>query len=298
MIIQTKNLTKYYRGGVRHRPVLGCKNLSFSVNEGEIFGFLGPNGAGKTTTIRLLLDTIRPTKGNAKIFGLDVNKDSTKIKEKLGNLPGDLEMYKKMKAINFLNYLEKFRKKEKHSAYKLELANKLDFDLHRKIKNYSKGNLQKLGIIQALMNKPKLIIFDEPTNGLDPLIQQKFYKIILDLKKKGHTIFFSSHVLSEVEKICDRVGIIRKGKLVAIKSIAELRKEKVHHLRVAFKEKVMSKEFEKLKGVKKVMEENNHLVIMYKGNINALIKKLAKYTILDLSFKEMDLESVFLDYYK
>ncbi|MFC1651789.1 ABC transporter ATP-binding protein [Patescibacteria group bacterium] len=290
-VIKTQNLTKYYG------KTLGCKNLSFSVEEGEIFGFLGPNGAGKTTTIRLLLDLIRPTKGGAKIFGKDIYKDSVEIKENTGNLPGDTNMYRKMTGINFLKYMERFRKNNR-SNYKLELASKLDLDLKRKIKNYSKGNRQKLGIVQTLMNKPKLIIFDEPTNGLDPLVQQKFYKIILELKKKGHTIFFSSHVLSEVEKICDRVGIIRKGELAAIKSITELRKEKVHYLRVMFKEKVKPEEFEKLKGVTKVEEENKHLVITYKGNINALIKKLAKYTILDLSFKEMDLESVFLDYYK
>jgi len=290
-IIQTKNLTKYYG------KTLGCKNLNLSIKEGEVFGFLGPNGAGKTTTIRLLLDLIRPTKGSAKIFNKDVRKDSIKIKENIGNLPGDASMYGKMRGIDFLNYLERFHKNNR-SNYKLELANKLDLDLKRKIKNHSKGNRQKLGVIQALMSKPKLIIFDEPTTSLDPLIQQKFYKIILDLKKKGHTIFFSSHILSEVEKICDRVGIIREGEIVAIKSIPELRKEKIHYLRVLLKEKVSPEEFEKLKGVIKVEEENKHLVITYKGNINALIKKLAKYTISDLGFKETNLESIFLDYYK
>lgn len=297
-IIQTKNLTKYYG------KTLGCKNLNFSVEEGEIFGFLGPNGAGKTTTIRLLLDLIRPTKGSAKILGKDTHKSSVEIKENIGNLPGDIQMYGKMTGINFLKYMERFHLpcrqagKNNPSNYKLELADKLNLDLRRKIKNYSKGNRQKLGVIQAMMNKPKLIIFDEPTTSIDPLIQQKFYKIILNLKKKGHTIFFSSHILSEVEKICDRVGIIREGEIIAVKSIPELRKEKIHYLRVLLKEKVSPEEFEKLKGVIKVEEENKHLVITYKGNINALIKKLAKYTISDLGFKETNLESIFLDYYK
>ncbi len=290
-VIETHNLTKYYG------KVLGCKNLNFTVNKGEIFGFLGPNGAGKTTTIRLLLDLIRPTKGSAKIFGMDVNKDSVKIKEKIGNLPGDANFYNKMKAIDFLNYLEEFHNGF-NKSYKLKLAKIFDLDLKRKIRTYSKGNRQKLGVIQALMHQPELIILDEPTNGLDPIMQQNFYKIIGDLKKKGHTIFFSSHVLSEVEKIADRVGIIRKGEIATIKSIPELRKEKIQHLRVLFKEKVNIKTIRRIKGVVKVKKENEHFTIAYQGNIDSLIKALAKHTVLDLSFKEMDLESVFLHYYK
>lgn len=290
-VIETHNLTKYYG------KTLGCKNLNFTVNKGEIFGFLGPNGAGKTTTIRLLLDLIRPTKGSAEIFGMDVNKDSVKIKEKIGNLPGDANFYNKMKAIDFLNYLDKFHNGSSKS-YKLKLAKLFELDLKRKIRTYSKGNRQKLGVIQALMHQPELIILDEPTNGLDPIMQQNFYKIIDNLKKKGHTIFFSSHVLSEVEKIADRVGIIRKGEIATIKSITELRKEKIQHLRVIFKEKVNLKTLKRIKGVIKVKKENQHFVIAYQGNINPLIKMLAKHTVLDLSFKEMDLESVFLHYYK
>ncbi len=290
-VVETHNLTKYYG------KTLGCKNLNFTVNQGEVFGFLGPNGAGKTTTIRLLLNLLKPTSGSAKIFGLDTREDSVKIREEIGNLPGDINFYKKMKAVDFLNYLERFHHQQ-HPHYKFQLAKLLELDLNKKIRAYSKGNYQKLGIIQALMHKPKLIILDEPTNSLDPLVQQTFYKIIGDFKKKGHTVFFSSHVLSEVEKIADRVGIIRKGEIVAIKSIPELRQEKIQHLRVLFKEKVAAKILRKIKGVLKVKKENQHFVITYQGHVDPLVKALAKHTVLDLNFRETDLESVFLQYYK
>ncbi len=212
MIIETSGLTKYY-GKTR-----GIENLNLSVKEGEIFGFLGPNGAGKTTTIRLLLDLIHPTSGRARIFGLDTRKDSLEIKQRIGYIPGELNLYPNMKGIDLLNYLARFYN-GLNQSFVFELMQHFRLDLYKKIKTYSKGMKQMLGIIQAFMNDPDLLILDEPTAGLDPFMQQEIYNLFRKTKVRGKTVFLSSHNLYEVQKICDRAGIVKEGKLMAVENI-------------------------------------------------------------------------------
>lgn len=212
MIIETQGLIKYY-GKTR-----GIEDLNLSVKEGEIFGFLGPNGAGKTTIIRLLLDLIHPTSGRANIFGLDSHRNSLEIRQKIGYIPGELNLYPNMKARDLLNYLARFYN-GLDLGFILGLTKRFKLDLERKIKTYSKGMKQMLGIIQAFMNDPDLLILDEPTSGLDPFMQQEIYNLFEETKNKGKTISLSSHNLYEVQKICDRVGIVREGRLVAIENI-------------------------------------------------------------------------------
>jgi len=212
MIIETQGLTKYY-GKTR-----GIEDLNLSVKEGEIFGFLGPNGAGKTTTLRLLLDLIHPSSGQAKIFGLDSHKDNLEIKQRIGYIPGELNLYRNMRGRDLLNYLARFYN-GLDSVFIIGLTKRFKLDLERKIKTYSKGMKQMLGVIQAFMNDPDLLILDEPTSGLDPFMQQEIYNLFRETKEKGKTIFLSSHNLYEIQKICDRVGIVREGHLVAIENI-------------------------------------------------------------------------------
>jgi len=212
MIIETQGLTNYY-GKTR-----GIEDLNLSVKEGEIFGFLGPNGAGKTTTLRLLLDLIHPSSGQAKIFGLDSHKDNLEIKQRIGYIPGELNLYRNMRGRDLLNYLARFYN-GLDSVFIIGLTKRFKLDLERKIKTYSKGMKQMLGVIQAFMNDPDLLILDEPTSGLDPFMQQEIYNLFRETKEKGKTIFLSSHNLYEIQKICDRVGIVREGHLVAIENI-------------------------------------------------------------------------------
>jgi len=217
-VIETKNLTKYYG------KIKGVEDLTFTVKKGEIFGFLGPNGAGKTTTIRTLLGYLHPTKGDAFIFGKNINENIVEIKANVGYIPGDLNLYGHLTGKQFLDYFASLRRRD--MTLLGDLLEIFEVPLERKIKGYSKGMKQKLGIIQAFMDDPKLVIMDEPTSSLDPLLQQKFYKFLNKQKKKGKTMFFSSHVLSEVDKICDRVGIIRDGRLVALEDVESLKRKR------------------------------------------------------------------------
>jgi len=227
-VIETQNLTKYYK------KIKGIENLNFSVKKGEIFGFLGPNGAGKTTTIRTLLGFLKPTSGKAFIFGENVTADIVDIKEDVGYIPGDLNLYGHLTGGQFLKY---FSKLKNYDMYLIgDLLSTFEVPLDRKIKGYSKGMKQKLGIIQAFMHDPDLVIMDEPTSGLDPLLQQTFYDFLKDEKKNGKTLFLSSHNLSEVDKICDRIGIIRDGDLVALEDIDTLKSKKGKIIKAKIKE--------------------------------------------------------------
>ena len=286
-IIEIKNLTKNYG---KNR---GIKAISLEVKEGEIFGFIGPNGAGKSTLIRTLLNLIFPTSGSATIFGMDIVKDSTKIKQNIGYLPGEVRYYDKMLVGEFLEFSESFYDNDYKSRIKY-LATKLDLDLKRKIEDLSLGNMKKVGIVQALMHEPKLLILDEPTSGLDPLIQQRFFELLLEEKNKGATVFFSSHVLSEVQKVCDRVGIVKEGELIKIENIKEINKGKIKYVHLEFSDKVPSFTLE---GIKQKEELGNTLKFMYSGDIKILLETIAKEKLVDIRIEEPSLEDIFMHYY-
>ena len=284
MIIETENLTKYY-GKIR-----GVEDLSFSIEKGEIFGFLGPNGAGKTTTIRTLLGFLRPTRGKGFIFGKDIEKEILEIKELTGYIPGELNLYGNLTADAFLDYFGKLRKNFDEKKLK-ELLEIFEVPLDRKIKGYSRGMKQKLGIIQAFMHNPELVMMDEPTSGLDPLLQGKFYDYLREEKKEGKTMFISSHILTEIEKISDRVGIIKDGNLIALENIEALKSKKGKVVKVKTKEKI------KIRGIK-TKEENGWTTFVVTKNVDDIIKKLAKYTIEDIEIGELSLEEIFMHYYR
>jgi len=284
-VIETKNLTKYYG------KIKGVENLSFSVRKGEIFGFLGPNGAGKTTTIRTLLGYLHPTKGEAYIFGKNIDGNIVEIKREVGYIPGDLSIYGHMTGREFLNYFASLRNTK--MVLLDELLKVFEVPLERKIKGYSKGMKQKLGIIQAFMDDPEIVIMDEPTSGLDPLLQQKFYDFLHEQKKKGKTVFFSSHVLSEVDKICDRIGIIRNGKIVALEDVETLKGKMGKMIRVKIKEKP-----ETFKGPKNMKIKDGWIEFVTNDDVDRWIKLLSKYTIVDLEIAEFSLEDIFIHYYE
>jgi ABC-2 type transport system ATP-binding protein len=285
--IEIKNLTKYY-GKTR-----GVENLSLEVKSGEIFGFLGPNGAGKTTTIRCMMDFIRPTSGSISILGMDSQKDSPKIKKNVGFLTGEVSLYEKLTGKEHIAYVQGFRGE---APLTKELIKRLKFDPKIKVRNLSKGNKQKLALILALMHKPKIVIMDEPTSGLDPILQNEIYKVLENMKSKGSTVFFSSHIISEVERIADRVGIIKDGKLSRIESIEGLADKKIRNIEIRFKGEYHLSDF-KMPGVKRVEKNDEELILSYIGDINPLLKKLSSYNIADLKISHASLEDVFLEFY-
>jgi len=291
-IIKTENLTKYYG---KH---LGIKDLNLEINKGEIFGFLGPNGAGKSTTIRMILHLLKPSVGHITIFGKKVSRHYAQIYKKLGNLPGELKMYEHLGGAYFLDYMSSFFNKE--PKWRDELANAFKLDsktLAKKIKSYSHGMKQKLGIIQALQQDPELIIMDEPTEGLDPLNKVVLYDYLKMFKEQGKTIFFSSHDLSEVEKICDRVGLVRSGELIALEHISDLKKKMIRRMEIYFKGQYNPADFN-VSNVQIIDQQPNRLFVTIKGDINPMIKALAKYEINNLIFPEPSLEETFMQFYK
>ncbi|MGI8587511.1 MAG: ATP-binding cassette domain-containing protein [Chloroflexia bacterium] len=291
--IHTAKLTKYYGSQ------LGILDLDLDVAEGEIFGFLGPNGAGKTTTIRVLMDLIRPTRGQAAMFGKDAQADSVAVKALVGYLPGELALWPNLTGRQTLTYLGNLRGgvDPKHIE---ALAERLQLDLSRKFGQYSKGNKQKVGLVQALMHEPRLLILDEPTSGLDPLNQQEFYRIVGELRARGATAFLSSHVLSEVEHICDRVGIIRGGQLVRVGSVREIVSEKQYRVEIAFAGPMdgeVAQAFAALPGVSGVQAQDEHLHFDARGALDPVVKLAARYPVLSLTSHEPTLEEAFLTYY-
>ena len=290
-VIVAKGLTKFY--GTQR----GVIDLDFSVLQGEVFGFLGPNGAGKTTTIRVLMDFMRPTEGQAEVFGLDSHANAIEIKRLVGYLPGEMHLYENLTGIEHLRFLAKFRDGVDWKFVD-KLASRLQVDLNKKIKKMSHGNKQKVGLIQAFMHKPKLIILDEPTTGLDPLIQHEFYHLIADTKNQGSTFFVSSHNLPEVEKICDRVGIIREGQLVVVEKIEVLREKALRPLEVHFARPPKLADFSGVAGIKDVRVEGNILRCTVVGTLDSFIKKLAKFEVINILSQEPNLEEVFLNFYE
>lgn len=286
--IEIKNLTKYY-GKAR-----GIIDVSFDVEDGEIFGFIGPNGAGKSTTIRLLCSLIYPTSGSAKIFGKDVYEHGPEIRQEIGYLPGEVFYYERMKVIDLLNYSASFYNKDCTKRLH-ELAEIMELDLKRRIDDLSYGNKKKVGIVQGLLHQPKVLFLDEPTSGLDPLMQQKFFNLIREENKKGATVFFSSHILAEVQRLCSRVAIIREGEIVKIEDIKTLQQDNYKKIRVAA-DHIDERKFE-VNGVNKLEKSDHAVSFFYKGDINVIMKIISEDTVSDVSIEEPTLEEIFMHYY-
>jgi ABC-2 type transport system ATP-binding protein len=289
-IIQIEKLTKTY--GV-HRGVI---DIDLEVNEGEAFGFLGPNGAGKTTTIRTLLDHLRPTSGRALVFGIETTVDPVAIHRRVGYLPGEFTLYDKLTGGQTIEYFANLRGGV-DALYQADLIARLDIDPSRKFKELSKGNKQKIGLVVALQHRPDLLILDEPTSGLDPLVQQTFYEVIREAKAEGRTIFLSSHILSEVEKTCDRVAIIREGQLAKVDRVEALRDLAHHQVEVRFTGEVHVAAFQGLPGVSDVTVEDNVLRLRVAGSITPIVRAAAQYELLDFVSREPSLEETFLAQY-
>ena len=272
-------------------------NLTLEINTGEVFGFLGPNGAGKSTTIRTILNFIFPSNGSINIFGLDSVQDAVQLKKHIGYLAGDIALYEEMTGDQILNYLA-YLQEDTDWDYVKDLVKRLDASLHQPIKTLSKGNKQKIGLIQAFMNKPNLLILDEPTSGLDPLMKQVFYEMVLEMKQAGKSIFISSHDLTEIQKVCDRVGFIREGKLIAIEDLHDKNSMNFKKYKVQFETKINQKNFTNIEGLKSEYYNEDTLVFTVTGSIDTFIKAIARYKILTLDEQETSLEDVFMQYYE
>ena len=292
-VIETSGLTKTY-GKDR-----GIKNVDLTVNEGEVFGFLGPNGAGKTTTVRTLLGFMKPTDGRAEVFGMDIEKDSVAIRSLIGNLPGEFTLEDRMTGDQLLKFFARLRG-VKNLDYAYEIAERIDADMGRPMRRLSRGNKQKIGLVQAMFHKPPLLILDEPTGGLDPLVQEEFLKIIGEVKEEGRTVFFSSHTLGEVERVCDRVGIIREGELTAVENTDDLINKSFRHVNLVFADELGDEEverFENLEGVDEFSRDGAELTFDLHGNLDALIKLAARHELVDMMYERPSLEEIFLAYY-
>lgn len=289
--IKTEGLTKYY-GKDR-----GIVDLDLEVWEGEIFGYLGPNGAGKTTTIRLLLDLLRPTRGTSRVLGKHPHSDGVGVRADIGYLPGELALYERLTGEQFLTYLSHLRKMNGLGDAR-QLAEQLELDLSRQVGDLSSGNKQKVGLIQALMHRPRLLILDEPTGGLDPLMQQVFYRLVHEAKDEGRTVFLSSHILSEVERIADRVGIIREGRMVVVEQLETLKERAPRRLDLHFVGPIPTGEFEALPNVEDVVVDGPVLSCRVVGSVGALIKQAARHELTNIVSHEADLEELFLHYYR
>ncbi|MDO8507208.1 MAG: ABC transporter ATP-binding protein [bacterium] len=287
-VIQIKDLKKYFG------KVKAVDGISFDIEKGEIFGFLGPNGAGKTTTIRCIMNFLYPTLGSISILGKDAVKDSVFLKSKIGYLPGNVSLNNNWTGKSHIEYIESIRGKSENAR---ELAKKFDLDLSKKFKNLSSGNKQKLGLVLALMSDPEIVIMDEPTVGLDPLLQNLIYEVLEDLRKKGATILISSHNLSEVERLCDRVGIIKAGKMVTVEPVAKLEGKKLHRVEVRFSDKYQKEEF-KVKGVDTIEEITGGFIFTVGGDLNPLLQKITKHKITDIEITHANLEEIFLKFYE
>jgi ABC-2 type transport system ATP-binding protein len=292
-IIDVEHLTKSY-GNKR-----GINDVSFHVEEGEVFGFLGPNGAGKTTTIRLLMALLRPDAGTARIAGLDCWQQSVEIKRLIGYLPGELALDANLTGGQILEYFGHLRGGV-DQAYLKQLIKRFELDPSRKFRQYSSGNKRKVGIIQAFMHRPRLLILDEPSSGLDPINQQEFTRMVIEARNAGSTVFLSSHILSEVEQTCNRVGIIREGQLVRVGGVTELKDIKRHEVTITFANTVPAEAFKRLPGVEQVeaLATGHTLRVVVSGGLDGIIKVAAQHAVVNLTTHEPSLEDIFLRYYE
>ena len=290
-VLELSNVTKYYGKSK------GVEHVSFNVEGGTVFGFLGPNGAGKTTTINMLVDLLRPTTGTIRIFGLDSVHGSVAIGRRIGFLAGDMALDRALTGWQQLEYLGNLHGNF-DKAYVRELAKRLDCRLDLKVKTLSRGNKQKVGLIAALMHKPEMLILDEPTSGLDPLIQAEFNTIVLEYKKAGKTVFISSHMLSEVQEICDKVTFIREGRIIETKAMESLASELPKMFMVQGEAKGLSASLQKLKGVSLLAAADGRLRGSYEGDINELVRVIAGFKVENFSVQDADLETAFMKYYE
>jgi ABC-2 type transport system ATP-binding protein len=290
--ISTENLIKTYGRGSR-----GLAGLDLEVRTGEVYGYLGPNGAGKSTTIRILLDLIRPTGGSVRVLGLDPRADGLALRRRIGYLAGDFVVDGRQTARQLLAYLGNLRGGvEAHRI--TDLADRLGLDLDRQIKGLSKGNRQKVGIVQAFMHEPELLVLDEPTSGLDPFLQQEFVHLVQAAKRRGATVFMSSHVMSEVQQTADRVGIIRDGKLITVESVQSLREHAVRSVTLTLADSFDPAEFRRLPGFTDVTVTGHTLRGRLAGHTDELVKAAGRHTVVDLLCEEPDLEEIFFHYYE
>jgi len=289
-VIQTEKLTKFYG---THR---GVTDVDLEINQGEIFGFLGPNGAGKTTTIRVLLDLIRPTSGVARVFGTVSSEDPVAIHKRIGYVPGEFALYDRLTGKQTLEYFANLRGGV-DKQYQSALIERFELDPTRRFREYSKGNKQKVGVIIALQHKPELLILDEPTSGLDPLVQQTFFNTLREAVKDGSTVFLSSHILSEVEKSCDRVAIIREGRIAQLDTVEGLRDLAHHQVELRFAGPVPVSAFETLPGVSDLRADDHVLRMRVAGAITPIVRAAAQYELLDFVSREPSLEETFLAQY-
>ena len=289
-VIQLEGLTKHY-GSAR-----GIVDVDLEVSEGEVFGFLGPNGAGKTTTIRLIMDLIRPSEGTARVFSLDARRDATLIQARTGYMPGELALYGGLTGIEMLKYAANLRGGVDW-AFVEGLAERLDCDLSRPIGTLSTGNKHKVGLIHALMHRPELLILDEPTSGLDPIVQRELHRLLEEVRAEGRTVFLSSHILPEVESLCDRVGIIREGRLVTIQQVEALKESALSHLECRLAAEVSADELSSLPGVREVTAGGTRVRCTFSAPVDAVGKSAALHEVVDLVSHEPSLEQVFLAYY-
>lgn len=291
-VIETSGLTKFYG------TAPGIIDLDLCVEEGEVFGFIGPNGAGKSTSIRVLLNFLFPSQGSGAILGLDIIKGSMEIRRRTGYLPGDLSMYGTMTAREFLTYFANLRKVNTQREME-SLAERFELDLDRKIKDFSTGNRQKVGVVNAFMHEPELLILDEPTAGLDPLMQQEFQSLINEVRAEGRTVFLSSHILPEVDRIADRVGIVRENRLIAVDTVEAFKAKARSTVTIQFSTAVDGSLFAGLDGVDSTESRNggSALAVTVTGSIDSVIKEAAEHDVVSISTREGELEEVFLSYY-
>jgi beta-exotoxin I transport system ATP-binding protein len=289
-VIETERLTK------RYRDVRGIDDVSISVDQGEVYGFLGPNGAGKTTTIRTLLDLLHPTSGRALIFGLDSRSDSREVRARVGNLPGDFTCDPRLTGRELLGFFAEARGMRGLGSVSL-LAQRFEADLDRRVGQLSRGNRQKIGLIQALFHGPELLILDEPTTGLDPLMQEEFLGVIGEYRERGGTVFLSSHDLDEVERVCDRVAIIREGRLAAVEKVADLRGRAYHHVSIEFDAPISDVEFKSIGGISDLEVDGSSVAFKVEGPLDPVVKAAARHTVIDMELTEPTLEEIFLTFY-
>ncbi len=276
--------------------IQAVNGISMSVEQGEIFGFLGPNGAGKTTTIRCMLDVIRPTRGTIRVLGLDAQRDKLELHQHIGYLPGDVHLPGQMTGKQIINYFSRLQGSE--PVLLKDLVARFDVEMKRPLKGYSKGMRQKIGIVLAFMCDPQVLILDEPTSGLDPLLQKVFNEFLLEEQARGKTIFMSSHIMSEVEKVCHRIAVIRKGELVTVEEVETLREKAGQRVTVEFGDPVTEEELTRIPGVSMVKKINGHYQFNVSGSMDPLIKALSRHEVIRLQVEEAPLEEVFLKFYE